>query len=426
MNRSIHFSLICVPTCAGILIAAGCGDGAPKAAPATQPREPVAVKTAPVQREPIPDLVDFVGTLFGDDESLISAKTAGRIIETRVDLGDRVDDRQVLAIVDPTDARLEVERREMALREALASIGLDAVPPDSFDVTTIATVRRAAVQAENAKSKLDRAKQLFEQTQPLISAQDFADIETQRAVAQQDYDVAVLQAESSIATAKSRASELAVAKQQLADTVICAPNAATQPAATGPTTRPGRWAIAERRISVGEYVAPGSVVYRVITDQPIKLRASIPERFVNAVAKDQPASMWIDASTEPASGTVTRVSPTIDVASRTFPVEMTFANSRHRLKPGGFGRGQITIGTRNDVSTVPLAAVFSFAGLDKVFTVKDGTAITNVVKIVSRDAQRVVVEGDLSGARDVITSNLGKLATGDAVKIENATASESK
>jgi RND family efflux transporter MFP subunit len=398
-------------------IATGCDESADAkssgtATATTQPaREPLAVRVAPVSRAPFPSLVEFTGTLYGDEESQIASKVAGRIVETRVDLGDRVADGTPLVVVDPTDAQLLVDQRKLALQEALAKVGLTQLPADDFDVAQIATVRKVAVQAENARSRLDRAKQLFEsKPQPLISAQDFDDAQTQYAVAQQDLDVATLDARTAIATARSASAALAVAQQALADTTIRAPGTTgtTQPAAD-------RWAVAERRVTVGEYVAPGSIVYRLVSDQPIKVRATIPERFVNLVAKDQPCMLWVDAAAKPVAGKVARVSPAVDVNSRTFTVEIQFANAERTLKPGSFGRGTITVGQRTDVTTIPPEALYSFAGLDKVFALKDGTAAANVVQVVSKNDQRVVVEGDLGGADAVIVNKLTQLANGTSV-----------
>ena len=144
-------------------------------------------------------------------------------------------------------------------------------------------------------------------------------------------------------------------------------------------------------------------------------RAAVPERFLNVVKKDQPVSLWIDASSRPHSGAISRVSPAVDVNGRTFVVEMTFANARHELKPGGFGRGEITVGQRTDVTTIPPQALYSFAGLDKVFTIKDGKVVATVVKVVAKNDQRVVIEGSLGGADQVIVSGLAHLANGDPV-----------
>ena len=420
MTRSIRFQLAAAAASATLLVtAASCDDakaGNAASRPATAPVA-VDVRVVPVSREPFPDTVDFTGTLYGDEEANIASKASGRIIEVQADLGDRLDEGAVLARVDPTDYMLAVQQSEASLRESLSKIGLDALPPGDFDVASVATVRRAKVQADNANARLDRAKQLFQQAQPLISPQEYADTETQHAVAQQDYDVAVLEVKSSLALTQSRAAELSSAKQQLADTQIIAPRTAPTTQGTQPTGAPGRWAVASRMINVGEYVQAGTIVYKLIADQPIKLRTAVPEKFLNRVTVGQDVAMSVDSATAPAIGRVSRVSPAVDVASRTFAVEVTFANEDRRLKPGSFGRGTITVGTRTDVTTLPAGALYSFAGMDKVFTVADGKAVAHNVKVVQRGKDRVVVEGDLGGAADAAASGFARLASGVPVNV---------
>jgi RND family efflux transporter MFP subunit len=399
--------------CAALLTAGvSCDDS--KAAPASQPSATtvaVDVHVVPLAHDPFPDTVDFTGTLYGDEEAQIASKASGRIIEIAADMGDRLDDGALIARVDPTDYDLSIRQREAALNEALSKIGLARLPPADFDVTTVATARRAKVQADNAKARLDRAKQLFDQAQPLISPQEYADTETQYAVAQQDFDVAVLEVKSELALAQSRAADLVAARQQLADTRIVAPQ-------SGPTSRPAHWAVAERHTSVGEYVTAGTVIYKLIADQPIKLRTAIPERYLNRIVAGQPVALYVDSSDKPTTGEVSRVSPAVDVASRTFMVEVTFANADRKLKPGSFGRGTIIVGTRTDVTTLPSAALYSFAGLDKVFTLKDGKAVSHTVNVVQRGKDKVVVETDLGGAKEAIVGGFARLATGVPVNVK--------
>lgn len=408
MIRSICF----LATFAALLAAASCTDGKSGASsqPSTAPA-PIDVRLVPVSHEPFPEFVDFTGTLYGDEEAQIASKVSGRIVEIAADLGDRLDEGALIARIDPTDFELGIRQREASLSEALSKIGLDKLPGDDFDPTSVATVRRAKVQADNAKARLDRAKQLFDQPQPLISPQEYADTETQYAVARQDYDVAVLEVKSSLAMAQSRAADLAAARQQLADTRILAPQA-------GPTSRPARWAVAERRTSVGEYVTAGVSIYRLVADQPIKLRAAIPERFLNRVAVGQSVALYVDSSGQPTAGQVSRVSPAVDVTSRTFTVEVTFPNADRKLKAGSFGRGTITIGTRTDVTTIPAAALYSFAGLDKVFTVKEGKAVAHTVNVLQRGKDRSVVESDLGGATRAIAGSFARLASGVPVIVK--------
>ena len=411
----MYRSILLLASCSSLVAIAACDEAGTAATtrPSTAPSV-VDVHAVSITHDPYPDTVEFTGTLYGDEEAQISSKSAGRIIETKADLGDRLEDGALLARVDPTDYKLAVQQGESALREALAKIGLDALPPADFDLSTVATVRRAKVQADNAKARLDRAKQLFDQTQPLISAQEYADTATAYAVAKQDSDVAMLEVKSSLATAQSKAADLASAKQFLADTQIVAPRSASNQDAA---PKKDRWAVASRMTNVGEYVQAGTVLYKLIADQPIKLRTAIPEKFLNRIAVDQIVSLSVDSAAQPTPGKVSRVSPAVDVTSRTFAVEVTFPNDDRKLRPGSFGRGTIVVGTRTDVSTVPAAALYSFAGLDKVFTIKGGKAVSHTVNVISRGKEKVVVEGNLDGATEACVGGFARLATGVPVNV---------
>ena len=63
-------------------------------------------------------------------------------------------------------------------RRLLARLGLDAMPGEDFDLSTVPTVQRAAAEENNSRAKFNRGKQLFEDDPPLISEQDYADLQT--------------------------------------------------------------------------------------------------------------------------------------------------------------------------------------------------------------------------------------------------------
>jgi membrane fusion protein (multidrug efflux system) len=73
-------------------------------------------------------------------------------------------------------------------------------------------------------------------------------------------------------------------------------------------------------------------------------------------------------------GEVTRVSPAVDVESRTALLEARVPNREGLLKPGLFARGVIALRKDTGVAFVPEAAVSYFAGITKVFVIEDGTA----------------------------------------------------
>ncbi|HEY0007715.1 MAG TPA: efflux RND transporter periplasmic adaptor subunit [Tepidisphaeraceae bacterium] len=380
---------------------------------AAKPKErpPVAVETGPVKLTDLPRTVDIVGTLYGDEEVVVSAKVAGRVTSVAADVGDRVAGGQTLAQIDKVDYDLAVQLRQSALSEALARLGISELPGPDFDLVKTSPVERARYQSENAQAKLTRAQKLFEQKPPLISEQEFADLRTAYEVSQRDFEVAKLDAQSLVAAAQSRKAELDSAKQQAADTRIAAPAVAGE----------RKFAVSQRMVTVGEYVSTATPTFRLVLDDVLKFRGALPERFVNEVKIGQPVMLRVDGIEQPSMGKVTRINPAIDMATRTFQVEALFANTDGRLRPGAFGRGQIEVGRDENVVMVPKSALSSFAGIDKVFTVKDGKAVEHrVLPGAERDGW-IPLDVDLGGERTVVISKVGQLANQTVLEVTATT-----
>jgi RND family efflux transporter MFP subunit len=387
------------------LTAAGCSKH--EVPPAKPAQEATEITLTPVIRTDWPRTVDVVGTVFGDDEATIASKVGGRVLSVKADLGDRVAGGAVLAEIDPVDYRLEVVRRRAALTEALSKLGLTELPGDNFDVTKVSTVERAHYQAENAKARFERAKKLFEQKPPLISEQDYADLQTAYDVALRDADVAKLDAQSSLAAAESRKSELDLAQQAVNDAVIKAP----------PVQGDRTYAVAQRSIAVGEYVSVGTAAYRLVLDNVVKFRASLPERVVSDLQVGQKVTLQMIGHNQPAIGIVARISPSIDVATRTFQIEATFDNTDGRLRPGAFLRGIVDVGLDKNLAMVPKEAVVTFAGISKVFSVMDGKAVEYAVNVRGSQGNNVVLTEPIAGVEAIVTTGGGRLAGGAPVKV---------
>lgn len=420
-KRDVLRSVLGAAIVASISLAAGCGDESGAAtrpsdksagadAKGGMPRDPVAIKLAAVRVEAVDVTVDLTGTLYGDETVTIAAKVPGRIAAWYQDFGDRVDEGAPLAQVDKTDYELAVAQQEASLGEALSKLGLKELPGKEFDASLVATVQRSKVQADNATAKLERARKLFQQTPPLISSQDFADIETAQQVAGHDYDVAVLQANSDLATARVRQNELAAAKQKLADTRIVAPM-------TGPQPRAGRYGIIKRSVAVGSYVRESDPLFELVADDPIRFRAAVPERFMSVVKIGQTVRLTLESGGK-AEGKVSRINPNIDIASRTFEVEASIANDAHTLRPGAFVRASVITGQDNNATFVPKVAIASFAGVNRVFSVKDGRANEHQVELGETRGDLVRVSPALKDVQSVALGPVGRLGQGMPVKVE--------
>jgi membrane fusion protein (multidrug efflux system) len=117
--------------------------------------------------------------------------------------------------------------------------------------------------------------------------------------------------------------------------------------------------------------------------------------------------------------TITRISPSVDVESRSFTVEASVPNPKGLLKPGFFAKASILTGTQKDVPFVPEEAVASFAGIVKVYVIADGKAEERRVKTGARTDGRVEILEGVKVGETVATSNLSQLATGTAVTVQS-------
>lgn len=359
--------------------------------------------------------VDITGTLHGQEEAAISAKVGGRIVDVFKDIGDRAAPGEPLAQIEQTDYELAMNKAEMAVRETLAQLGLVALPTADFNVSSVPTVRSAQLQADNAQSRYNRGRQLHDSTPPLISDQDFADLKTAADVARTNLEVQVLGAGARLAEARTRQSEYLLARQRVTDTTVRTP----VPAATQPATRP--YAITARLVSDGEYVREGTPLFRLIEDDPLKLRSSVPERFGPDIRIGQRVALRIEGVPREVWGLISRINPQVDLATRTFQIEAVVPNADRSLKAGAFVRASVQTHIDPSAVVVPESAINRFAGVAKVFTVKDGKAQEIRVETgIPRDGVVEITRG-LKGGEPIVVSAAGTLATGVPLDTKAAT-----
>jgi membrane fusion protein (multidrug efflux system) len=177
--------------------------------------------------------------------------------------------------------------------------------------------------------------------------------------------------------------------------------------------------IAARVVSVGEVVEQSKPVYRVVQDDPLKFRTPIPERFARFLRIGQEVRLGVAAYPDRVFvGKITRINPTADAANRSIVIEAELPNSEHLVKPGFFGSGKIVYDEHAPALVVPETALTSFAGVTKLFVIKDGKAEERVVRtgLTLADNRREIADGVTEG-ESVAISNVDKLEHGAPVAI---------
>lgn len=355
------------------------------------------VKTTTVTETPIGESVTVNGNLTAYDHITVGMKVPGRLQTISVDFGSVVRKGQVIAQLEQQDYKLRVQQAEAAMAQARARLGLS---PDGADDRVSAedtgTVRQAKAVLDDAKLKRDRAAALVQQG--IVSR---AELDT----AESDYKVAVSKYQDGLEEIRNRQgllaqrrTELALAKQQLADTMVYAPMDGV---------------VQEKKASTGEYLAAGAPVVDIVRIDPLRLRVDVPERESHNVKMGQTVRVTVEGDPESYLGYIKRLSPTISEQNRVLSVEADVRNNG-RLRPGAFVKAEIITNQTASAVTVPPNAIVTFAGIDKVILVENGKALEKAVTLGRRGSDWVEIKAGVNIGQTVVMDP-GNLQSGQPV-----------
>ena len=363
----------------------------------------VVIKTAPLQRITIQRQIDVSGTLISPDQAKVSSEVAGVVREVRVELGHEVRPGEVLVQLEPRELEIALRRAASQLKQTEAQLGIDGVrikepPPDE----QIAVVRTAVANRDDARAQLARTRMLM--SQKLIAQADLDTVETRVKVTEAAYQAALETVQSLKATLQDRRAAVELAQKKLQDAAIKAPVGG---------------AVSERLVQVGEFIPEHTPVVTIVQMNPLKLRTAVQERNAELIRPNQPVQFRVESLPGKVfEGRVAFISPAVDQATRTFPVEVLVDNGARMLKPGFFAKGVILTRKDENVLAVPEEAVSTLAGVSAVFVIEKDKARQQTVTIGARDGKLLEVLSGLKGDEVLATSNLSQLATGVAVQAQ--------
>lgn len=371
-----------------------------------------AVTVAPVVHRAVERRIEVVGTLHGFEEVSLAAKVDGRVLKLLHDVAEQLPPGEPIIELDPTDFLLSVRQAEKALEVELARLGLKAVPDKEIDIQQLPAVVQASVRLENSRLRLDRVRKAGGAASP----EDISERLTETRLAESELENQIILAKTSLVSIQLKQEALALAKQQLIDTIIRVPSPSQK--LPGHQSSPITYTISHRSVAEGSFVRTGSEVARLVIDQVLKLRVQIPERHTADIQLGQKASVLTAAYPEPFVGTVTRIFPVVDPVNRTFEVEMLIDNLDRRLKPGSFAKASIIIRLDEQAPTVPLEAISYFAGVNKIYVLQGQTVRTVPVSLGEQSTTWVEIrEPALPKETLVVVSGWSKLVDGSTVRV---------
>jgi RND family efflux transporter MFP subunit len=368
---------------------------------AKQDTGPVAVEVAKVTARQIQRVVDSVGTMFPFDEAIISAEIEGPVLEVNADLGDFVKQGQVLVRISEEEQRYLLQQNEAQLRQSLERLGLKSENDRVRDIRETPEVRRAQADLLEAEQRYKRLRSLVDQGIGAPADLDQASARFQSL--QAAYDATLYQTRNLMQEVERFKAVVELQRKKLRDTSVRAPFAAH---------------VKERQVTVGQYVRPNAPLFTLVMTDPVRLRLEVPERMAPWIRVGQTADVGVEAFQDRKfTGTVSRISPTVDPTKRTFIVEALIQNPRGELKPGSYARARLATEKIDTVRIVPARAVAYILGSNKVFVISNETVEAREVKLGDRFEKEIEI---LEGVREgeiVATTQVNRLDTGMKVRV---------
>jgi RND family efflux transporter MFP subunit len=335
------------------------------------------------------------GSLVADEVAVVGAKVAGRVDEVHVDLGDLVRAGEPLVSLDREDFRLQVAQADAQLAQARSAIGLRPGEPTSqLEPENAPPVRQERALWEEARANLQRAEKL--RAENATTPAEFDQVAAAERVAEARYSAALNGVHERIALIGVREAELSLARERLLDAVIRAPFDGL---------------VQQRQSAPGAYTQVGDPIVTLIRTDPLRYRGTLPERHAQALAVGQEVRLTIESEGAPRMVRVTRISPALDLRSRSLLFEAEVENRGQQLRSGLFAEAAVVVNPQAKALVVPRSAVVEFAGTMKVWKVVDGVAKEQEVLIGERRPMAVeILQGLVAGDKILSDSSRGRVA----------------
>jgi len=132
---------------------------------------------------------------------------------------------------------------------------------------------------------------------------------------------------------------------------------------------------------VGMTISQAVPLARISGGGGLEIRLNIAERFISKMAMNLPCQITLDAwPGEIFQGSISEISPTVDLASRTMEIRITVSNVSSKLRPGMFAKVRIITESRNNTVKIPAAAVIRRFGEEYVYVVEKNSEFDIVKK----------------------------------------------
>jgi RND family efflux transporter MFP subunit len=380
---------------ASVALATACGHSGEESS-SVSADAPVPAAVVQVRRTQLSNTLSIAGEFLPYQEVELHAKVAGYIKSISVDIGDRVRQGQVLAILEIPELTAQLQAASAGVRHSREEI-----------THAQNEVSRAEADHASLHAAATRLKQASEARPGLI--------------AEQELDDATAKDRSSEAQVDAAKSALAASRQQLevsqADREhYSALSEYSRIVAPFDGVVTARYADTGSLIQAGTSNVSSQPVVKLSQVSVLRLRIPVPESLAASVRDGEPADIRVKATNQHLSGKVIRSSDSLDRSTRTMQVEVDVPNRDYKLTPGMYADVSLRVQNAPNALTLPLQAISRSADKTTVLLVNAQNHVEErEIRTGIEGPDRIEVLSGLSESDRVIVGNLGAFRAGQHV-----------
>jgi RND family efflux transporter MFP subunit len=326
-----------------------------------------AIKTMTISEQATEQVRKFSGLVAAVDSSGLSFQVGGQVETVEVDIGDRVQKGQVLAVLDPEPYQLDVDAAQAELVKARANV-------------------------VNTKAEAERQKRVFDQGAGAESDLDSAEYNYKAARSAVNYQV----------------SRLNLAKRDLRKTTLRSPY---------------EGAIAWRAVQPNEEVKVGQKVFEIDAKGTMEVQLAVPETTIDRIHIDDSATVTF--STLPGESAKGRISyiGSAAVKANAFPVKVELIAPNEKIKPGMTAEANLLIKDESQQPgyLIPLQAILPVhdakQGHAFVYDPKTSTVKKTLIHVGGVQHDQAIVHEGLAAGDIIAVAGVSFLADGLKVRL---------
>ena len=304
------------------------------------------VKTEVVEKAEVKSLQTFIGTVEYAQSSNVASQGSGAVVSVNFKEGDRVKKGQVLNQLDNQIIKAQISSLKASLADVFVSL-------------------------KRAQKDLARYDVLIKQ-----------DAVSQSVYDDNNFNVQSLENKIISLKANIKAKEIEMSKKT--------------------TFSPFEGVIISKNIEIGDWIGQGGVVAGLINLKSAQVEVNLPQ---NVVANLKPKmSVDVIVGRKSYKAYVSAIIPKGDIATRTFPIKISFKKAPSNLFEGMAATINVQSGQNVEALIVPRDAILKRFGQNVVFINDKGSAMMLPVDIVGYTNGKVAVNAKgLSAGMKVVT-----------------------